>query len=135
MKPQPSRILVPALLLAATVVVVLNAWFAFRAVDALLESQHWVEHTWQVINQVERIMSSAKDAETGNRGYLITGNEDYLQPYNSATRDLPTEINRFQSLSSDNPVQQSRITEMRAVIEQRLALLQQGIDLRRSGSE
>jgi signal transduction histidine kinase len=135
MKPKPSRILVPALLLAATVVVVLNAWFAFHAIDALLESEHWVEHTWQVIDQVERIMSSVKDAETGNRGYLISGNEDYLQPYNSATRDLPTEINRFQTLTADNPAQQLRITEMRAVIEQRLALLQQGIDLRRSGSK
>jgi signal transduction histidine kinase len=135
MKPKPSRILVPALLLAATVVVVLNAWFAFHAIDALLESEHWVEHTWQVINQVERIMSSVKDAETGNRGYLISGDEDYLQPYNSATRDLPTEINRFQTLTTDNPVQQARITEMRAVIEQRLSLLQQGIDLRRSGSK
>jgi signal transduction histidine kinase len=135
MKPKPSRILVPALLLAATVVVVLNAWFAFQAIDALLESEHRVEHTWQVINQVERIMSSVKDAETGNRGYLISGNEDYLQPYNSARRDLPTEINRFQAFTADNPVQQSRITEMRGVIEQRLALLQQSIDLRRSGSK
>jgi CHASE3 domain sensor protein len=70
MKPKPSRILVPALLLAATVVVVLNAWFAFQAIDALLESEHRVEHTWQVINQVERIMSSVKDAETGNRESL-----------------------------------------------------------------
>ena len=135
MKPKPSRILVPALLLTATVVVVLNAWFAFRAIDALLQSEHWVEHTWQVIDQVERIMSSVKDAETGNRGYLISGNEDYLQPYNSATRDLPTEINRFQALTTDNPVQQARITDMRAVIEQRLSLLQQGIDLRRSGGK
>jgi signal transduction histidine kinase len=135
MKPKPSRILVPALLLAATVVVVLNAWFAFRAIDALLESEHWVEHTWQVIDQVERIMSSVKDAETGNRGYLISGDEDYLQPYNSATRDLPAEINRFQALTTDNPVQQARIPDMRAVIEQRLSLLQQGIDLRRSGGK
>jgi signal transduction histidine kinase len=135
MKPKPSRILVPALLLVATVVVVLNAWFAFRAIDALLDSEHWVEHTWQVINQVERIMSSIKDAETGNRGYLISGNEDYLQPYNAATRDLPTEINRFQTLTTDNPIQQARITDLRALIEQRLALLQQGIDLRRSGSK
>jgi signal transduction histidine kinase len=134
MKPKASRILVPALLFVAAVVVALNAWFAFRAVTSLLESDYWVEHTWRTISQVERIMSSAKDAETGNRGYLITGDDDYLQPYYSATRDLPTEINQFQALTSDNPSQQHRITEMRAIVEQRLALLQQGIDLRRSGS-
>jgi signal transduction histidine kinase len=134
MKPKASRILVPALLFVATVVVALNAWFAFRAVASLLESDYWVEHTWRTLSQVERIMSSAKDAETGSRGYLITGDDDYLQPYYSATRDLPTEINQFQALTSDNPSQQHRISEMRAIVEQRLALLQQGIDLRRSGS-
>jgi signal transduction histidine kinase len=135
MKPRANRFIVPALLLVATVIVALNAWFAFRAVGSLLESEHWVEHTWQVINNVERIMSSAKDAETGNRGFLITGEENYLEPYNDAIRELPKELDDFQHLTSDSPTQQARITEMRAVLEQRLALLQQGIDLRRSGSK
>ena len=81
MKPRANRYVVPALLFAATIIVALNALFAFRAVGSMLDSQHWVEHTWQVINQVERIMSSAKDAETGSRGFLITNNEAYLGPY------------------------------------------------------
>ncbi len=135
MKPRANRFIVPALLLVATVIVALNAWFAFRAVESLLDSEHWVEHTWQVINKVERIMSSAKDAETGNRGYLISGEEAYLEPYNDAIRELPKELDDFQHLTSDNPSQQARITEMRAVLEQRLTLLQQGIDLRRSGTK
>lgn len=132
MKPKASRYVVPALLFVATFVVALNAWLAFRAVNALLRSEHSVEATWQAINQVEQIMSSAKDAETGNRGYLITGEDDYLQPYYVATRDLPVELDHFEAMTADNPGQKSRITEMRAVIEQRLALLQQGIDLRRT---
>src|SRR5579871_2623527 len=131
MKSRANRFVVPALLFAATVVVAINAWFAFRAVGSLLESEHWVEHTWRVINQVEVIMSSAKDAETGNRGFLITGDEAYLQPYYDAQKELPNDLDEFQRLTTDNPSQQARITEMRAVLEQRLALLQQGIDLRR----
>ncbi len=134
MKSSPNRILVPALLLLATLIVAANAWFAFRAVTALLTSEHWVEHTWQTANQVERIMSSAKDAETGTRGYLLTGEDKYLQPYQDALHDLPVELDRFHSLTSDNPSQQQRIAGMRAVIEQRLSLLQQSIDLRRTGS-
>jgi signal transduction histidine kinase len=134
MKPKANRIVVPALLLAAIVVVSLNAWFAFRAIDSLLESEHWVEHTWQVINQVERVMGSAKDAETGSRGFLITGDDAYLEPYHNANRDLPKELDRFQLLTSDNPNQQAHIKEMRSVVEQRLALLQEGIDLRRNNS-
>lgn len=135
MKQKASRLVVPSLLFVATIIVALNAWFAFRAVDALLGSEHWVEHTWQVINQVERIMGSAKDAETGSRGYLITGDDDYLQPYYAARRELPAELDRFQSLTSDNPDQLQRITEMRAVSEQRLSSLQQSINLRKNGEK
>src|SRR5665213_329974 len=134
MKASSSRYLVPMLLLAATIVVVVNAAFAFHAVNELLASEGWVEHTWRVINQTELIMGSAKDAETGNRGYLVTGDEAYLQPYNQALHDLPIEIATFRSLTSDNPRQQQRIDQMEAVLEQRLALLKEGIDLRRAGS-
>lgn len=134
MKSSSNRYLVPSLLFAATVVVVINAGFAFHAVNKLMGSQELVEHTWKAINQVERVMGSAKDAETGNRGYLITGDEAYLQPYNEALHDLPIEVAALRALTSDNPSQQHRIGEMQAVLDQRLALLKQGNDLRRSGN-
>jgi len=134
MKASSSRYLVPMLLLAATIVVVVNAAFAFHAVNELLASEGWVEHTWRVINQTELIMGSAKDAETGNRGYLVTGDEAYLQPYNQALHDLPIEIATFRSLTSDNPDQLQRISQMEAVLDQRLALLKEGNDLRAAGS-
>ena len=134
MKSFSSRFVVPALLFLAIVIVAFNAWFAFRAVTSLWNSQRAVEHTWQAANQVERIMSSAKDAETGTRGYLLTGDDNYLQPYRDATHDLPTELDRFQSLTSDNSSQQQRIAVMRAAVHKRLSLLQQSIDLRHAGS-
>jgi signal transduction histidine kinase len=134
MKHKPSRYLVPALLLLAAVIVALNAWFAFRAVEALLRSEGWVEHTWQTINQVERVMGSAKDAETGSRGYIISGDESYLDPYTTARRELPDELDHLKSLIAGDPGQLSRLTEMRAVLDERLSLLERGIEGRRSGS-
>jgi signal transduction histidine kinase len=134
MKPKTNRVYVPILLLFAFVVVGLNTWLAFRAVNSLVQSEYLVDHTWQSVDQVERIMSSAKDAETGNRGYLITGDDSYLAPYTAATHDLPIELNRFEKLTSDNPAQEARLQEMRGAVGRRLALLQQGIDLRRRGS-
>lgn len=132
MKPATNRVVATTLLIAAVLVVSLNAWFALRSIDVLLDSEAWVQHTWQVINQVESIMSSAKDAETGNRGYLITGDDAYLAPYDSAIRELPREMDRFALLTADNLSQQAQVIEMRAVLEQRLSLLQQGINLRRA---
>ncbi len=112
----------------------MNTWLAFRSIDALVQSEALIQHTLQVINQVERIMSSAKDAETGNRGYLITGDPQYLEPYTIAIRELPAELDGFQSLTADNPSQQERLVDMRALLEQRMALLAQGVSERGSSS-
>jgi signal transduction histidine kinase len=127
MKSSSNEIALRAILFATVIVVSLNTWFAFRSIDALLESESWVQHTLRVINQVERIMSSAKDAETGNRGYLITGEPAYLEPYTVAVKELPGELDGFANLTSDNPSQQQRLNDLRAVLEQRQALLAEGI--------
>ncbi len=132
-KTTTYRALIPLLLSAAVLVVLINTLFAFRSVRTLLDSEQLVEHTWQGIYQVELIMGSAKDAETGNRGYLITGDEAYLDPYNDAVRQLPKQLDTFGSLTSDSPVQQAYLRQMRAGLEQRLDLLAQGIQLRREG--
>jgi signal transduction histidine kinase len=128
-----SRVVLASLLFGAIAVVGLNTWLAFRSVAALVESQHRVQHTLLVIGQVEQIMSSAKDAEAGSRGFLLTGEDDYLQPYVEATRELPQQLDRYSELILDNPVQQTNLVEMRAVIEQRMGLLEEGIKVRRKG--
>lgn len=133
MKPHINRALVPSILIVAAIVVSLNAWLAFRAIDVLLQGEHWVQHTWQVISRVESVMSTVKDAETGNRGFLITGDDAYLEPYNDAIHELPEELRQFRLLTQDNPTQQRLATDMQAIIDQRISLLQQGINLRRNG--
>ena len=133
MKLSTQRLLIPSVLFVAIAVVVANAWLAINALNTLDSSQYWVEHTWQVINQVERIMGSAKDAETGARGYLITSDPAYLAPYTSGTRELPAELDTFRQLTQDNPTQVRQLAQMRALIAERLALLQQGLDLRNNG--
>jgi signal transduction histidine kinase len=134
MNRETNRFLVPSLLIAAIIVVAANTWLAFRSLGSIENNQGWVEHTWQVIDQVERIMGSAEDAGTSIRGYLLSGEESYLNPYQTATRELPPKLERFQTLTSDNRSQQNRIAEMRSVLKQRMSLLAQGIQMRRSGN-
>jgi len=133
MKARSSEFFVSGALFAVLLVVCLNSWLALRSVQVLSDSQYWVSHTWQVITGLERIISSAKDAETGSRGYVLTGEDAYLEPYTDAVHELPGEIDSVKQLTADNPVQQGRVPGLRAQIESRLALLQQGIDARRSG--
>lgn len=134
MRSRWAEILTGAALFAALVVVCLNAWLAVRSVRVLEESQYWVAHTWQVINAAERIMGSMKDAETGNRGYLLTGDPVYLAPYTQATHDLPDEFAQITALTEDNPGQQAHISQMQSLVNQRLQLLQTGINQRRAGN-
>jgi signal transduction histidine kinase len=125
-----NRRLVPFVLVGAVLFVSGNTWMALRSVQSLIESRQWVDHTWQVIAQVEQIMSLAKDAETGSRGYLLTGEERYLEPYVTARNRIPAELKAFQKLTADNPKQQAEIIQMSAVIDERLTLLYQGNALR-----
>jgi signal transduction histidine kinase len=131
MKRPTPRQLFPALLLVAIVVVFLNAWWAFRSVDRLAANGSLVAHSWQVVHQVEQVLSSAVDAETGERGYLISGRDSYLEPYTIAQNELPGELDHLQSLVSDNPNQTERLKDLRGSLERRMAVLERAIAMRR----
>ena len=57
---------------------------SYWSTSKLIETSHWVSHTHQVLEGLESLASLLKDAETGQRGYIITGNESYLEPYQAA---------------------------------------------------
>jgi signal transduction histidine kinase len=129
LKPSISVLIVLAVLLVGA-----NAIIAYRAVGVLEQAQSWVQHTYQVIAQVEIIMSSAEDAETGERGYLITGDTAFLGPYDNAEHDMPGELDAFQQLTSDNPTQQAWVAKMRSHLAVRNQLLHDAIEIRKGGS-
>ncbi len=103
MKPRFKSTLLPLLLFAGAIIVFLNAWWAFQAVRTLATNAFWLAHSWQVVHQVERVLGSTVNAETGERGYLISGMDSYLEPYTAARQELPGELAHLQSLTSDNP--------------------------------
>jgi CHASE3 domain sensor protein len=64
-----------------------------------------LDHTHQVISSTQRIQSLITDAETGHRGYLITGDSAYLEPYNDALMEIDGELVTLRALVADNPEQ------------------------------
>src|ERR1700733_9126450 len=133
MKPRIKRNLFPVLLLVAAVIVFLNAWWALQAIRTLATNAFWLAHSWQVVHQVERVLGSAVNAETGERGYLLSGMDTYLEPYTLARQELPAELAHLQSLTADNSSQHARIQELGATLERRFAVLQKAIEMRRHG--
>ena len=74
---------------------VVSSVASFFSIKNLLESAFWVDHTNQVILQLENTLSVMKDAETGQRGYLLTGDDNYLDPYKGAFDSALVAINNI----------------------------------------
>jgi signal transduction histidine kinase len=81
------------------------------------------------------ILSLIKDAETGQRGYIITGQEEYLHPYNEAIGQINNQILKLRQLTKENDDQQARIPILENKISDRLMTLMRGIDLKRNNDE
>ena len=76
--------------------------------DALVESEAWLAHTWEVIGQNEHLLVSVTNAESSARGFIITGLGSSLDSFHDAARSLPDDIQRFKDLTADNPIQQGQ---------------------------
>ncbi len=104
----------------------------YRNATQTVETSRWETHTYQVLAELENLLSTLKDAENGQRGYLITGNEQYLKPYETVTALVEQKITELRQLTRDNPTQQQRLDIVESLIKQRIARLKQVIDIRRT---
>jgi CHASE3 domain sensor protein len=110
-------------LVGPIVVLLLAALGGIYALSSLSRASRMVKHTDEVRVAVARLRSTLIDAETGARGYLVTGDRTFLEPYDRARRDWPSDLQGLRSLTSDNPAQQARLAELERLIKERVALL------------
>ncbi|HAP41494.1 MAG TPA: hypothetical protein DCQ94_17310 [Nitrospira sp.] len=95
-------------------------------------SNHWATKSEQVLIELERMSSAVAGAETQQRGYLITGSDEYLPPYRQAIDTLDTQLRRIGSLTRDNRLQQDRVAFLATQVEQRGDEMDQAIATRRT---
>jgi len=108
----------------AALLLIATAAASYFNVRTLFTNNAFVTHTHVVIAHLERVLSALKDAETGQRGFLITGREDYLEPYHDAVSRLPAEFQLLKTLTADNPSQQTRIEAIEPRVQSYLAHLE-----------
>lgn len=104
---------------------------AYRNTQLLANDEKLVAHTHEVISSLDQVMLYMKDAETGQRGYLLTSNERYLEPYNNARASIDSVINQIEQLIADNPPQLSRFKAVKGHVDAKFAELAETIELRR----
>jgi methyl-accepting chemotaxis protein len=105
---------------------------SYRTTASLVASLGWVIHTHRVLDQLESLLATISDAQTGQRGFIITGEASYLQPYEAARGAADQNLRELRDLTSGDPIQQQRIDALERLVSNRFAELQRIIDLRRS---
>ncbi|MGE3624403.1 MAG: response regulator [Bdellovibrionales bacterium] len=109
----------------------LSGAVSYWNIRTISEDTERVTRTHDIISALENILSIMKDAETGQRGFIVTGDEKYLGPYNEAVNHIDQSMSNVERLVSENPVQASRATLVRTYIKAKLGELEQSIQIRR----
>ena len=114
---------------------VFSAIFFIAIIYYLLQVSHWVEHTDQVISKANANFRLVVDLETGMRGYLLSGNPSFLQPYERALPEMEPQLEELKALVGDNPVQQRRLERIEATHREWRQYAAQVIEARRLGGD
>ncbi len=109
----------------STVVAVLMQLSEWRLVSA----ERWVAHSHKVMFAIERVLSLLDDAESGQRGLLLSGSERYLKPYRVALNETAPTLASLARLTRDNPTEQQDARQLEALAGQKLALMSHTLDL------
>jgi len=115
-------------------ILIITSVASYSSISNLLDGSRWVDHTDSVIIKLDNTLSALRDAEAGSRGFLLTGDTTYLRSYNTVTDRINILLDSIQQMTSDNPVQQRHIEELRQVVFKPIVLLGQIIDQKKTNN-
>ncbi|HEY9616809.1 MAG TPA: CHASE3 domain-containing protein [Microcoleaceae cyanobacterium] len=114
------------------VIVVVGTVSKFAS-DRLVESNQWVTHTYKVEAELRGLEKILVDAETGQRGYLLTRKEEFLQPYYAAIKDMDTAFETIRKLIQDNPAQVERLNQLHTATQAKIDNMEKTIAMSHNG--
>src|SRR6188768_264003 len=115
--------------------VTLMALLSYVSGRRYLAAMRAVEQTLAVQSAIHATLSLLKDAETGQRGFTLTGDPQFLDPYHAARTDIPIHVARLVQITQGDSLQTSRLVLLRQLIDDKLANVEAVIRLRRAGDE
>ncbi len=125
-----ANVLVLGVLIAILALVGAATW---ERLNASRDARTWSRHSYQVLDTTKDLAIALRDAERGQRGYVLTGRAEYLGPYDVARDRLGLLQGELQKLTADNPAQQERIRALAPAIQHKLEELAQTLQARRDG--
>jgi CHASE3 domain sensor protein len=119
-----------AAFVAALAVILCTTALSYRNAMMLFDEGRWVAHTHEVRAALSELMSSLQDAELGERGFTVTGDETYLVPYVVAEQQVPEQLRRLHGLFA-NVEQQERLRMLEPHVDALLVWLRDTVEVRR----
>lgn len=118
-----------------TVVLVVLGVFSYSSTQRIMDTTQLESHAARVVNTAERIVKAVIDMETGQRGFLITGKEEFLDPYYEASQNMGMYLHTLDSLTGQRPGQKSRIDSLRSLVTSQTRWIEKVIETRRVNFE
>ncbi|HAX76834.1 MAG TPA: hypothetical protein DCY88_13575 [Cyanobacteria bacterium UBA11372] len=115
----------------ASVILILIGVVSSRSIVALVQTSKSATRSHQVMEKLEHILSEITNAETGQQGYVITGEESYLESYNVAIARINQDIKELRQLTANNPQARRQIDILEPLVAKRLTLIDTTINLRK----
>ena len=109
-------------------------FFAYRSASALKEALKLEKHTQEVFTQLDSVLFLATNAETGGRGFVITGNDAYLEPLMMADQQINQSLLTLRELVADNAKQSVEIPKLESLIREKLDFMKTSVEIRRNQS-
>lgn len=104
-------------------VLLVSSTASFISINNLLTSIHWVNHSNRIIITTEEILATLREAESGQRGYLMTGDSQYLEFFSQSQNHAQQALDILDELTMDNPMQHASVLDLHAYLEHRLTLM------------
>lgn len=121
-----------ALFGAFVLMLLLNSWLAYQSTQAHARTDDRIAHTELVLGDLEAIANNLDNAESGQRGYILTGIESYLAPYTTSKANIAARISALDTHLDGDPAQQVSFAQLTGLVNQKYAEMQHTVDLRRN---
>lgn len=118
--------------IGALFLLVIIAYLSYQSTKHLTENAALAEHTQKVLASLESLMSDLTDVEAGERGFVITGQASYLDPYEQNIIESAVSFRRLRELTADNPAQQRRLDTLALLLAARLDAARLVVEVRRT---
>ncbi|MBN8619782.1 MAG: CHASE3 domain-containing protein [Anaerolineae bacterium] len=113
--------------LVMILIVIITSVLAYQSISQYILVNQRVSHTLQVIGTLQDLLSTIVDAESGQRGYILTGQLEFLEPYQQGNQTIDELFEQLRTLTLDNSSQLARIDTLAPLVEQRMTFLTQSI--------